>query len=153
VALLAGAIQGEPEPSAALRESLDVIVRQTAAVDAALAEHAGGRLVVDRSLRGRLGPGAATVAAHPPLARALRDGEPLWLDDAARAALGVPEDLRACAAPVVVAAEPLGVLVLGAEAVETLDADARRLLRAVAGTVGFALLRDRLVAELRTARR
>ena len=32
VALLAGAIQGETEPSAALRESLDVIVRQTAAV-------------------------------------------------------------------------------------------------------------------------
>jgi len=153
VALLAGAIQGETEPSAALRESLDVIVRQTAAVDAALAEHTGGRLVLDRSLRGQLGPGAATVAAHPPLARALRDGEPLWLGDAARAALGVPDDLRACAAPVVVAAEPLGVLVLGAEAVETLDADARRLLRAVAGTVGFALLRDRLVAELRAARR
>jgi MerR family transcriptional regulator, light-induced transcriptional regulator len=153
VALLAGAIQAEPEPSAALRESLDVIVRQTTAVDAGLAEHAGGGLVLDGSLRGRLGPGAATVAAHPPLARALRDGEPLWLDDAARTALGVPDDLRACAAPVVVAAEPLGVLVLGSEGAEPLDADERRLLRAVAGTVGFALLRDRLVAELRAVRR
>jgi DNA-binding transcriptional MerR regulator len=153
VALLAGAIQAEPEPSAALRESLDVIVRQTAAVDAGLAEHAGGGLVLDGSLRGRLGPGAATVAAHPPLARALRNGEPLWLDDAARTALGVPDDLRACAAPVVVAAEPLGVLVLGSEGAEPLDADERRLLRAVAGTVGFALLRDRLVAELRAVRR
>ena len=33
------------------------------------------------------------------------------------------------------------------------DADERRLLRAVAAAVGFALLRDRLVAELRAARR
>ena len=78
-----------------------------------------------------LGAGEVTVAAHPQLARALRDGDPVWLDEAARAALGVPEDLRACAVPVVVAAEPLGLLVLAAEAAEPLDADSRRVLRAI----------------------
>jgi MerR family transcriptional regulator, light-induced transcriptional regulator len=151
VAQLAATIQAEPEPAAAIAESLDVIVRQTRAVDAALAEHGAGRLVVERSLRGMLGRGGVTVAAHPPLARALRDGDPVWLDEPARTALGVPEDLRACAVPVVVAAEPLGMLVLAAEAVEPLDADSRRLLRAVSAAMGFALLRDRLVRELREA--
>ena len=63
----------------------------------------------------------------------------------------MPEDLRACAVPVVVAAEPLGMLVLAAEAAEPLDADSRRLLRAISAAMGFALLRDRLVAELRAA--
>jgi GAF domain-containing protein len=53
--------------------------------------------------------------------------------------------------PVVVAAEPLGLLVLAAEAAEPLDADSRRLLRAISAAMGFALLRDRLVAELRAA--
>jgi DNA-binding transcriptional MerR regulator len=151
VALLAATFQAEPEPSAAIAESLDVIVRQTRAVDAALAEHGAGRLVIGRSLRGMLGRADVTVAAHPQLARALRDGDPAWLDEPARLALGVPEDLRACAVPIVVAAEPLGVLVLAAEAAEPLDADGRRLLRAVAAAMGFALLRDRLVAELREA--
>jgi hypothetical protein len=151
VAQLAATIQAEPEPSAAIAESLDVIVRQTRAVDAALAVHGTGRLTVERSLRGMLGRAGVTVAAHPQLARALRDGDPVWLDEAARAALGVPEDLRACAVPIVVAAEPLGMLVLAADAAEPLDADSRRLLRAISAAVGFALLRDRLVAELRAA--
>ena len=151
VAQLAATIQAEPEPSAAIAESLDVIVRQTRAVDAALAEHGAGRLTVERSLRGMLGRSGVTVAAHPQLARALRDGDPVWLDEAARVALGVPDDLRACAVPVVVAAEPLGMLVLAADAAEPLDADSRRLLRAIAAAMGFALLRDRLVAELRAA--
>jgi GAF domain-containing protein len=81
----------------------------------------------------------------------LRAGEPEWLDAPVRGALGVPEELRACGVPLVVAAEPLGLLVLAAEDAEPLDADSRRLLRAVAAAMGFALLRDRLVAELRSA--
>ncbi len=121
-----------------------MIVRQTRAVDAALAVHGTGRLTIERSLRGMLGRAGVTVAAHPQLARALRDGDPVWLDEAARAALGVPEDLQACAVPIVVAAEPLGLLVLAAEAAEPLDADSRRLLRAISAAMGFALLRDRL---------
>jgi GAF domain-containing protein len=98
-----------------------------------------------------LGPSAVTVAAHPQLATMLRDGEPDWLEAPVRDALGVPEDLRACGVPLVVAAEPLGVLVLAAEDTEALDSDSRRLLRAVAAAMGFALLRDRLVTELRSA--
>jgi hypothetical protein len=149
VAQIADALQREPDPAAAIETSLEVLVRQTDAVDAALARHEAGRLVVGGSHRGRLTRAAATVAAHPELARALRDGEPVWLEPAAAAALGVPERLRACAAPVAVAGDPLGALLFAVEDVQPLDADRRRVLRAFAGAMGFALLRDRLVAELR----
>jgi MerR family transcriptional regulator, light-induced transcriptional regulator len=151
LALLAEALQREPEPSAAIAQSLDILVRQTNAIDAALAAHLAGRLALERSHRGTFGPRAATVAAHPQLATALRDGEPVWLDAPERAAFGVPEDLRACAVPVIVAAEPLGMLVLASEETEPLDADSRRLLRAISAAMGFALLRDRLVADMREA--
>jgi len=151
LALLAGTIQHEPDPAAAIAESLEVLVRQTPASDAALAAHAAGRLVLERSHRGTLGPSAVTVAAHPQLAQTLRDGEPVWLHEATRVAFGAPARLAACAVPVVVAAEPLGMLVLAAETAEPLDGDSRRLLRAVSAALGFALLRDRLVAELREA--
>src|SRR5215211_6355519 len=122
VAQIADALQREPDPAAAIETGLEALVRQTDAVDAALARHEAGRLVVGGSHRGRLTRAAATVAAHPELARALRDGEPAWLEPAAAAALGVPARLRACAVPLAVAGDPLG-----------------------------ALLRDRLVAELRSA--
>jgi MerR family transcriptional regulator, light-induced transcriptional regulator len=151
VALLAGALRDEPEPDAALATGLDVLVHQTAAVDAGVATHGGGRLGLERSHRGMLGPATATVAAHPQLATMLRGGEPDWLEAPVRAALGVPDELRACGVPLVVAAEPLGLLVLAAEDAEPLDADSRRLLRAVAAAIGFAVLRDRLVGELRAA--
>jgi hypothetical protein len=149
--LLAEALQREAEPAAALAQSLDVLVRQTHALDAALATYAAGRLALARSHRGTFGPEAVTVAAHPQLAGALRDGDPVWLDAAERAAFGVPSDLRACGVPVLVAAEPLGMLVLAAEEIDPLDADSRRLLRSVSAAMGFALLRDRLVADLRAA--
>jgi MerR family transcriptional regulator, light-induced transcriptional regulator len=151
LAMLAEALQREAEPAAAIAESLDVLVRQTSAIDAALAAHLAGRLELERSHRGTLGPRAVTVAAHPRLAAALRDSEPIWLDAPERAAFGVPDDLRACAVPIVVAAEPLGMLVLALEAAEPLDAEIRRLLRALSAGMGFALLRDRLVAGLRAA--
>jgi hypothetical protein len=151
LALLAEALQLEPEPSAAIDQSLDVLVRQTHAVDAALAAHVSGRLELERSHRGMLGPRPVTVAAHPRLAAALRDGDPLWLHAPERAAFGVPVDVQACAVPVVLAAEPLGMLLLAVEEIEPLDADSRRLLRAISATMGFALLRDRLVADLRAA--
>jgi DNA-binding transcriptional MerR regulator len=151
LALLAEAIQQQSDPGAAISESLEVLVRQTLAVDAGLAEHAAGRLVLERSHRGTLGPSTVTVAAHPQLARMLRDGDPAWLQDETRAAFGVPERLSACAVPVVVAAESLGMLVLAAESADPFDGDSRRLLRAVSAAMGFALLRDRLVAELRAA--
>src|SRR3954452_16404079 len=97
------------------------------------------------------GPTAVTVAAHPQLAAALRDGEPVWLHAPERGAFGVPDDLRACGVPVIVAAEALGMLVLAVEETEPLDADSRRLLRAISAAMGFAMLRDRLGADLREA--
>jgi hypothetical protein len=151
VALLAETLQAEPEPTAAIASCLDVLVRQTLAVDAALAGHGAGRLELAESHRGTCGPAAVTVAAYPQLAAALRDGEPVWLDAPERAALGVPDDLRACGVPVLVAAEPLGMLLLVADEAEPLDADRRRVLRAISAAMGFALLRDRLVGELRAA--
>jgi MerR family transcriptional regulator, light-induced transcriptional regulator len=151
VALLAAAVQEEAEPEAALSAGLDVLVRQTAAVDVGVAAHGTGRLTLERSHRGMLRPRTVTVAAHPQLATMLRGGEPEWLEAPVRAALGVPEELRACGVPLVVAAEPLGLLLLAAEDAEPLHPDSRRLLRAVAAAIGFALLRDRLVAELRSA--
>jgi MerR family transcriptional regulator, light-induced transcriptional regulator len=151
VALLAEALQREPDPDAAIAQSLDVLVGQARAADAALARHSTGRLVLERSQRGLLTPGELTVAVHPELARALRDGEPAWLEAPARAALGVPGSARVCAVPLVVAAEPLGALVLAVEEGEQVDAETRRHLRALSATIGFALLRDRLVGELRAA--
>ncbi|MEY2534248.1 MAG: MerR family transcriptional regulator, light-induced transcriptional regulator [bacterium] len=153
LALLATALQRQPDSGRAIAESLDVVVRQTGTVDAALAHHVAGRLVLSRSRRGRLGPSAVTVAAHPALSRALADGEALWLDPVAATAFAVPPDLRACLVPVAVAGGALGVLVLALEDVEPLDADTRSLLRAIAAAFGFALLRDRLVDELREAMR
>src|SRR3954452_17436705 len=97
------------------------------------------------------GPTAVTVAAHPQLATALRDGDPVWLHAPERGAFGVPDNLRACAAPVIVAAEPLGMLLLATEEAEPFDAESRRLLRAISAAMGFALLRDRLIADLREA--
>ena len=153
LALLAEALQGEPEPEAAIAQSLDVLVRQTHAIDAGLAIHGAGRLALEHSHRGTFGPCAVTIAAHPPLGAALRDGDPLWLDAPERAAFDVPEELRACGVPVLVAAEPLGLLLLVVEETEQLDTDSRRLLRAISAAMGFALLRDRLVADLREAAR
>jgi len=66
-------------------------------------------------------------------------------------ALGVPPDLHASAVPIVVAGEPLGLLVFVFEDVEPHNDDNRRLLVAVSAAMGFALLRDRLAQELREA--
>jgi hypothetical protein len=90
-----------------------------------------------------------TIAAHPDLARALRDAEPLWLDAAASRTLGVPAGLHASGVPVVVAGEPLALLVFLFNEVEPHDRDNRRVLAAISAALGFALLRDRLIEELR----
>ena len=53
--------------------------------------------------------------------------------------------------PIIVAGEPLGLLVFVFADVEPHDEDNRRLLTAVSAAMGFALLRDRLAQELREA--
>ena len=107
--------------------------------------------MVPSSRRGLLESSPTTVSAHPELARCMRDGEPAWLDAAASAALGVPPDLHASAMPIIVAGEPLGLLVFVFADVEPHDEDNGRLLTAVSAAMGFALLRDRLAQELREA--
>jgi GAF domain-containing protein len=59
--------------------------------------------------------------------------------------------MHASATPIIVAGEPLGLLVFVFEDVEPHDDDNRRLLAAVSAAMGFALLRDRLAQELREA--
>jgi DNA-binding transcriptional MerR regulator len=150
VAMLAEEFRREPG-RAAVDNGLDVVIRQTNAVDGAVAFYVSGQLVVPASRRGLLECSPVTVSAHPELARCLRDADPAWLDPAASAALGVPPDLYASAVPIVVAGEALGLLIFAFEEVEPHDRDNRRLLVAVSAAMGFALLRDRLAQELREA--
>ena len=142
----------EPGPGLVER-GLELVVRQINAVDGAIAAYVSGRLDLPRSRRGLLPGTELTVAAWPELARCLRDAEPVWLGAAAAAAVGVPSDLYASAMPVLMAGEPLGLLVFVFNEVEPHDADNRRVLAAVAGAMGFALLRDRLMRELEEAAR
>jgi len=150
IAMLAAEFRHEPG-RAAVDNGLDAVIRHTHAVDGAVAFYVSGQLVMPSSRRHLLEANPITVSAHPELARCLRDAEPTWLDAAASAALGVPGDLHASATPIIVAGEPLGLLVFLFEDVEPHDDDNRRLLAAVSAAMGFALLRDRLAQELREA--
>jgi MerR family transcriptional regulator, light-induced transcriptional regulator len=138
------------EAGTAARDSaLDTLVRQLNATDAALATYVGGQLAVASSRRGSLGPVMITVTAHPSVGAILRDVSPAWLEPASAQALGVPRGLHVCGVPIVVAGEPLGVVLLLFDEPEEISQDVSRLLSAVSAAVGFALLRDTLAQELR----
>ncbi len=142
--------QADPTTTA-LDAGTDALIRQLGAADGVVAGYAAGQLLVPRSRRGLLGPAAATVTPHPALARALRDGDPHWLEPTAARALGVPPATHALGVPVLVGGETLGVLVLLLAERRELGRDERRLLAPVSAAVGLALLRDRLAQELRAA--
>ncbi|WP_445149300.1 MerR family transcriptional regulator [Baekduia sp. Peel2402] len=144
---LAAEFQHEPGPDV-IASGLDVLIRQTQAVDVGLASYVSGRLALHGTRRGALGATALTVAAHPQVGRALRDVDGAWLDEPTARSLGVPEGLHAVGVPIAVAGEVLGLLVMVFDEVEPLDDDNRRLLAAISAALGFALLRDRLVSEL-----
>jgi MerR family transcriptional regulator, light-induced transcriptional regulator len=146
---LAAEFQHEPGPDV-IPSALDVLIRQTQAVDVGLASYVSGRLALHGTRRGALGATALTVAAHPQVGRALRDVNGAWLDEPTARSLGVPEGLHAVGVPVAVAGEVLGLLVMVFDEIEPLDDDNRRLLAAISAAIGFALLRDRLVSELAT---
>ncbi len=150
IAQLSDRFRREPG-AAAIDQGLDVVVRQVRAIDGALAYYVSGQLMLTASRRGLLAPVPVTVAAHPQLVECISTGDPAWLDATARAAAGVPRDLQASAVPIVVAGEPLGLLVLLFAEVEPHDPDNTRLLEAVSAAMGFALLRDRLTTALRDA--
>jgi K+-sensing histidine kinase KdpD len=134
-----------------VHESLDVLIRQTRATDAALATYVGGRLALRGSRRGVLNARTLTVAAHPDLGRALRDAQGIWLDATAAHVIGLPPGLHASGVPIAVAGEVLGLLLMVFDEVEPHDADNRRLLASISSGVAFAVLRDRLARELRAA--
>jgi hypothetical protein len=144
---LAAEFQHEPGPDV-VASGLDVLIRQTGAVDIGLASYVSGRLALHGTRRGVLEATALTVAAYPQLGRALRDVDGTWLDESTARPLGIPEGLHAVGVPVAVAGEVLGMMVMVFDEVEPLDEDNRRLLAAISASVGFALLRDRLVREL-----
>jgi MerR family transcriptional regulator, light-induced transcriptional regulator len=147
---LAAEFQHEPGTDV-IASGLDVLIRQTQAVDVGLASYVSGRLELQGTRRGALGACALTVAAHPQVGRALRDVAGAWLDEPTARVLGVPEGLAAVGVPVAVGGELLGLLVMVFDEVEPLDDDNRRLLSAISAAVGFALLRDRLVREVAAA--
>jgi predicted DNA-binding transcriptional regulator AlpA len=147
---LATGFQREDGPEL-LAAALDLLIRQTRAIDVGLASYLSGRVALHGTRRGVLAATALTVAAHPQLGQALRDLDGAWLDPASATALGVPVGLHAVGVPVAVAGEILGLLVMVFDEIEPLDADNRRLLSAVSAAVGFALLRDRLVQEVRAS--
>jgi DNA-binding transcriptional MerR regulator len=150
---LAAAFQHEPGPDL-IGSALDVLIRQTQAIDIGLASYVSGQLALHGTRRGALGARTLTVAAHPSVGRALRDVEGTWLDPTTAGVLGVPGGLHAAGLPIAVAGEVLGLLVMVFDEIEPLDADNRRLLAAISAAIGFALLRDRLVRELQaTVRR
>jgi GAF domain-containing protein len=147
---LAAVFQHEPGPDV-IASALDILIRQTQAVDVGLATYVSGRLALHGTRRGALGATALTVAAHPQVGRALRDVDGAWLEETTARALGVPSGLHAVGVPIAVAGEVLGLLVMVFDEVEPLNEDNRRLLAAISAAVGFALLRDRLVRELQAA--
>jgi GAF domain-containing protein len=67
------------------------------------------------------------------------------------AAFGASPGLELAVVPVVVVGETLGVVALAFEAREAIDAEVRQILSIVSAGIGFAILRDRLVAGVQSA--
>lgn len=135
--------------SEALGTAADSLVRHTDALDAGIAPYMTGALVLGRSSRGLLGPAMVTVSAYEELAGALRAGERTWLGARAVAAVGAPDGLHVHLVPVVAAGETLGALLLLADEREDLDGVPAEVLESVSTVLGFTLMRERVLEELR----
>jgi len=136
--------------SAVLGSTSDTLVRRLAAVDAGVAVYMAGELALGNSSRGLLGPRMVEVTAYADLGDTLHAGEPRWLTTATAGAFGMPLSLHCVATPVTVVGETLGLLLLVFDEPRELDDDARQLLTIVSASLGFALLRDRLVTAMRS---
>lgn len=135
---------------AILGATADTLVRRLGAVDAGIAVYMAGELALGSSSRGLLGPRMVTVTAHEDIAALITRGVPGWLSPPSGAAFGMPSSLHSLAVPIAVVGETLGVLLLLFDEPRTLDDDARHLLTIVSTALGFGLLRDRLVASVKT---
>jgi MerR family transcriptional regulator, light-induced transcriptional regulator len=151
---LAGALaelfQEEAGPDL-LSHTADTLVRRLSAVDAGICLYMGGELAVGTSSHGMLGPRMVTVTAHHDLASTLRAGRPSWMSASTAAAFGTPPGLELAIVPVVVVGETLGVVALAFDGREAIDADVRQILSIVSAGIGFAILRDRLVAGVQSS--
>jgi len=123
------------------------VLRRLGAVDVALAPYMAGQVVLGRSARGMLGPDMLTVAAHPDLATAVRDGEIATLAPQAAAGLEIPEGLGALVVPATCAGEPLGVLLVVFEGEPALGSGALRALATLGTALGLALMQERLLTD------
>jgi GAF domain-containing protein len=108
-----------------------------------------GALVLGRSARGLLGPEMVTVTRFEDLAEALRDGDIAWLEGETARAFGAPSGLAMLVVPLLAAGESLGALLVVVDEQAELSGTQRRLLRSVSAMIAFALLRERLVGDLR----
>lgn len=134
---------------AAIADATGVLVRRLSAVDVAIAPSMAGALVLGRSARGMLGPEMVTVTRFDDLSDALRDGDSAWLRPETARAFGAPSGLALLAVPMLAAGESLGALLVVVDEQSDLSDTQRRLLRGVSATIAFALLRERLVGDLR----
>lgn len=133
----------------AISDVTGVLVRRLSAVDVAIAPSMAGALVLGRSARGLLGPEMVTVTRFEDLAEALRDGDIAWLGEETARAFGAPSGLGMLVAPLLAAGESLGALLVVVDEQAELTDTQRRLLRSVSAMIAFALLRERLVGDLR----
>jgi hypothetical protein len=136
---------------AVLRAAMAAVREHLGAMDAGLALYMAGELVLGTSTAGMMGPSMVLVGAHEQLARVLRESRPAWLEGEAVRAFGAPQGTHCLAAPVLVAGETVGiVMILFGNRVDV-SGDARRFLDIVLGPIGFALIRDRFLEATRAA--
>lgn len=133
----------------ALNDATGLLVRRLGAVDVALAPYMAGALVVGRSARGLMGPDMVTVTRFEDLAEAVRDAEIAWLGASTARAFGAPDGLHLLVVPMLAAGELFGTLLLLVDERSKLGPTEQRLLRAVSAVMAFALLRERVVGDLR----
>ena len=139
--------------TALLQATAETIVRRLPPIDAGVAIYMGGELALGSSTRGMLGPCMVTVTAYADIAAVLRNGSPAWLEPSTAAAFQAPAGVRVLAVPVAVVGETLGAILLVLDETRPIDSEAGHLLDVLSASIGFALLRDRLVEGLRLGAR
>jgi DNA-binding transcriptional MerR regulator len=135
--------------TALLQATAETIVRRLPPIDAGVAIYMGGELALGSSTRGLLGPCMVTVTAHADIAAVLRNGEPAWLERSTAAAFQAPAGSRVLAVPVAVVGETLGAALFVMEEEGPIDSELGHLLGVLSASIGFALLRDRLMEGAR----
>jgi DNA-binding transcriptional MerR regulator len=148
---LAGLFQHE-SGTALLQGTAETIVRRLPPIDAGVAIYMGGELALGSSTRGLLGPCMVTVTAYADIAAVLRNGAPAWLEPSTAAAFQAPAEMLVLAVPVAVVGETLGAILLVMDEARPIDGEVAQLLDVLSASIGFALLRDRLVEGARMGR-